>query len=306
MPPARRVARRAAVRTAPTAAVVEAQRAPIQSVAEGRSKTLALCVFGDGGVGKTVLAGSSIDIPDVKKVLIVRPPIDHTDSITDPLVNEWVVNSWSDMDDVMVWARTSREADEYGWVWLDSLSLWQDQGLDDIWERVIEKKPHRAEYGLDKPEYGKNMLEIGRWCRHMVGSDRFHFGVTCHPRQASPTEDAEDDTMKLMPWVQGKNMPAKLVAMMNVVGYLHKEDVRGRRLRVLDLIEADQFYAKVGFPGWDTQRIVNPTMVKLTEALSASSKAAAKTVAGVTKTPTGSKSSRKPTTAAPRRARRAK
>jgi hypothetical protein len=96
--------------------------------------------------------------------------------------------------------------------------------------------------------------------------------------------------MKLMPWVQGKNMPAKLVAMMNVVGYLHKEEVRGRRLRALDLMETDKFYAKVGFPEWDMQRIINPTMAKLTEALAATSKDAAKTVGGAASSSTARKS----------------
>lgn len=245
---------------------------PIHSVAEGRSKTLAVCIYGTPNIGKTTLVGSC---QIMGKTLIVRPPVDHTDSITDKNVDEWVVKTWSDMDDVMAWARGSREAEAYEWMWLDSLSLWQGQGLDDIWERLIAKKPHRAEYGLDKGEYFKNMTEIERWIRHMVGTPLFHFGVTCQTTQAASTGDEEDPQEKLMPLVQGKNMPTKICAMMNVVGYLNKAEIRTNRVRVLDLMETDKFYAKVGFPAWDTQRIVNPTMVKLVEALVTTSKEAA-------------------------------
>jgi hypothetical protein len=266
---------------------------PIHSVAEGRSKTLAVCVYGEPNIGKTVLVGTCAAMG---KTLIVRPPVDHTDSITDGTVDEWVVETWSDMDDAMVYLR-NEGGDKYEWVWLDSLSLMQDQLLDDIWERLIEKKPHRAEYGLDKAEYGKNMKELERWVRHMVGSPNFHFGVTCHPRQNPSTEDEDDPSDKLMPWVQGKMMPTKICGYMNVVGYMRMDKVRERRVRVMELIETDKFYARVGFPGWDTQRIVNPTMVKLVEALVETSKEAAETAKTTvsSKKTTGAATKRRPT-----------
>lgn len=241
------------------------------SVKEGRSKSLSLCIYGEPGIGKTVIAGTAADLG---KTLILHPPVDHTDSINDDRVNEWVMNDWGEMDDALLWARTSEEARGYEWIWLDSLSLWQDQGLDDIWEQVILEKPHRARYGLDKQEYGINMLRIGRWVRHMVGCPHWNFGVTCHPRVTESNEDEEDPDEKLMPWVQGKMMAPKICGYMNVVGYLHWEEVGKTKTptRVLSLNSTKKYYAKDQFSCTDNGRIINPTMPKLIETIVASSK----------------------------------
>lgn len=249
---------------------------PIQSVSNGRSERLSICVYGEPGIGKTVLAGSCAELPGKNggkaKVLIVRPPVDHTDSIDNDDVDEWVVRDWAAMDDVLLYCRNDG-AEKYDWVWLDSLSLWQDQGLDDIWEQVINEKPHRARYGLDKQEFGINMGRIGRWVRHMVGCPDWHFGVTCHPRISPSTEDQEDPQEKLMPWVQGKMMAPKTCGYMNIVGYLHWETIRNRQVRVLDTNSSEKFYAKYAVthnnPLKDG-RLLNPTMPKLIEAINAS------------------------------------
>jgi hypothetical protein len=305
MPPPRRAARSSPVSATNQRAPVAVQRTiapamagpPIRSVADGRSQSLAVMIYAEPGDGKTTLVGSCADIVVAgvpSKVLIIRPPVDHTDSIANPEVDEWVVSSWAEMDDAMLYSRNGG-ASKYDWVWLDSLGLWQDHGLDDIWADVISKKPHRAEYGLDKGEYGRNMGRIGVWVRGMIGSPDFHFGLTCHPRQAASTEDEDNPNNKLMPYVQGKMMSPKICGYMNVVGYLHKEDLRGKRARVLELQETDKFYAKVGFHGWDTQRIINPTMPKLVDALKATGTDAADAV-DRKKTDPKASAKRKPTT----------
>lgn len=249
---------------------------PIQSVSAGRSKKLSICVYGDPGIGKTVLAGSCAELPgkngDNAKVCIIRPPVDHTDSIEDHNVDELVVSGWSEMDDALLYARNDG-ADKYDWFWLDSLSLWQDQGLDDIWEQVINEKPHRKRYGLDKQEYGINMLRIGQWIRHMVGCPHWNFGVTCHPRITESTEDEEDPQEKLMPWVQGKMMAPKVCGYMNIVGYLHWNKIRSHQVRVLDTVGTDKFYAKYAVTKHNplnNGRLLNPTIPKLVEAIAES------------------------------------
>jgi hypothetical protein len=259
---------------------------PIQSVSKGRSKTLSICVYADPGVGKTVLVGTCAELPGKNggkaKVLIIRPPVDHTDSIDNEEVDEWVVTDWASMDDALLYCRNDG-AGLYDWVWLDSLSLWQDQGLDDIWDKLIEEKPHRAKFGLDKGEYGVNMHRIGVWIRHMVGCPHWHFGVTCHPRVGPSTEDEEDPQEKLMPWVQGKMMAPKICGYMNIVAYLHWDTVRKHEVRVIDTNSSEKFYAKYAVTKDNplaSGRLINPTMPKLMEAI-ATTRAYNLTKAGV-------------------------
>lgn len=232
----------------------------IQSVSKGRSKRLTVIVYGEPSAGKTVLAGTSPG-----RVLIVRPPTDNTDSIFDESVKEWIVESWSDMDDVLLYLRHDG-ATLFEWIWLDSISLMQDQTLDDIWEMTIREKPARARWGLDKAEYGINMMRLARWVRHMKGSPgTWNFGITAHPQMLSVAEhdEAED---KLMPWIQGKNMSPRICGYANVVAYL---EVRTGGTRRLHVDATDKFYAKSYQPVRDgiapgkPRFIDNPTMPKL-------------------------------------------
>lgn len=245
---------------------------PIMSVRNSRSKTLAVCAYGEPGIGKTRFVGSSAELG---RTLILRPPVDHVDSIVDHDPDNWVINDWAEMDDALMYLRNDGR-DLYDWVWLDSLSLWQDQGLDDIWEKLIIEKPHRARYGLDKQEYGINMMRIGRLIRHMVGCPYWNFGVTCHPRITESNEDEEDPNEKLMPWVQGKMMAPKVCGYMNVVAFMHWADVgRGdkkRQVRVLDMNSTSKYYAKDQFDAVEGGRMIQPTMPKLVEAITSSSK----------------------------------
>lgn len=235
---------------------------PIQSLGSQESNKISILIYGNPGIGKTrMFAGAS---GKLGRTLIIRPPVDHTDSIRDTSnIDEWVVRSWSDMDDALIYCRTEG-ARKYDWVWLDSVSLWFDQGLDDIWEATIARKPERKTFGLDRPEYGINMERTGMWVRHMVGCPDWHFGMTAHVSQRESTENRLEPDPKLMPYIQGKNMPPKLCGYMNVVGYLHWEEV-GRaktKTRVLSLNENDSWYAKDQFDSTEDGRIINPDIVK--------------------------------------------
>lgn len=245
---------------------------PIRNVSKGKSHTITMGLYGEPGIGKTRLVGSC---GALGRTLILRPPIDHTDSIIDTNnVDEWVINDWAEADDALMYCRTEGAA-IYDWVWLDSLSLWSDQGIDDIWEQLIHDKPHRARWGLDKGEYWLNMQRIQRWIRHMVGCPDWHFGFTAHVERARVSENEEDDTEKLMPYIQGKNMASKMCAYTNIVGYMHWEKVgrSGTEARVLSLDSTSEFYAKDQFNTTDNGRMVNPTMTKIAEGIVAHNKA---------------------------------
>lgn len=229
----------------------------------GRSQHVRLCVHSDPGAGKSRLAGTSPG-----KVLLLRPPFEYVDSIIATgasTAEEWIINDWDEMNEALDYLR--HDGAEWDWVWLDSISLWQDAGLDDIWETVIAEKPARARYGLDRQEYNINMTRLARWVRHIVGPDLFHFGVTAHSEPlASPDKDEDGDPIvKLMPWVQGKQMANKICGYMNLVTFLEvQRDEQDKLVRILHTTSTDVWYGKNQFDkGGDDWAIHKPTMTGL-------------------------------------------
>jgi hypothetical protein len=235
-------------------------------------------IFGAPGVGKTRLIGSSAE---VGPTMIIRPPTDHTDSVRPQdkeRIEERVSRDWNDMYELLDELRMGGWPDkkilkEYpagaqAFGWLDSISGWQDFGLDDLFESAVNRKPSRKDYGPDQGEYGINMFRIGAWFRHIVGPDLFNFGFTAWTAQLkSPDLDEDGDpTEKLMPWVQGKNMSPKLCGYMNMVAYL---DQAKSGKRILHVNSTDTYYAKDQFDALMDKggKMVEPTMAKLWRAI---------------------------------------
>jgi hypothetical protein len=226
-----------------------------------------ILVFGHPGSGKTRLIGTG---PTGNKTLILAPPTDHRDSIRGIDMDEWVIRSWAEMLEAQEFLRENNGGG-YDWVWLDSISLFQDTGLDDIWTDVIARKPDRARYGLDKAEYGVNMFRLGQWIRYMVGAEVVNLGITAHPFEMDNpfVEDMDEAEAILMPYVQGKNMATKICGYMNVVGYMRpvKDKKTGNYRRVLSVELTERWYGKDQFNAFPNGRMVDPTIPKIMAAI---------------------------------------
>lgn len=233
-----------------------------------QSKSIKMLVNARSGWGKTRLLGSSPG----ENNLIIRPPIDYNDSILPADRKRWqelVAKDWTAMEEVFEYLR--HEGDKHDWVWFDSISGYQDIGLDDIWENLIIEKPHRKKYGLDKGEYGINMQRLGRWVRDVAtlsDSGMFNFGMTAWPAELSPNPEDSEVEEKMMPWVQGKNMSMKMCGYMNIVAF---GDYTAKGSRILRFMESEHIYAKCQFDGTDAPgsvrdlgyKMVNPSMPKV-------------------------------------------
>lgn len=236
-----------------------AKPAAIQPVSE--SSKVCFLLYGPPGCGKTRLIGESSS-----RTLILRPPTDHTDSIRTVGAEEWIITDWAEMNNAHEYARHDGATD-FDWIWLDSISLFQDSGLDDIWDGVTAEKPHRLKHGLDKGEYGVNMWRLGQWVRHMVGIPGFNFGITAHPAEL---EHPITGKLKFQPWVQGKNMSTKVQGYMNIVAYMEVvEQEEGKERRVLRTAGTNQYEAKDQFDCFPGGRLVDPTMDKIEAAIKA-------------------------------------
>jgi hypothetical protein len=155
----------------------------------------------------------------------------------------------------------------YDWVWFDSISAYQDIGLDDLWQIIIDEKPARKRYGLDKGDYWINMQRLGRWVRDMAtlsDTGAFNFGITAWPAELSPSPEDEEIDRKMMPWVQGKNMAMKVAGYSNIVAF---GTVTPKGTRRLQLNETEHIYAKDQYDSTEKGYMLNPTMPKLIAAI---------------------------------------
>lgn len=232
------------------------------------SGSIKIFLFAPYGWGKTRLLGTSPG-----KGLIIRPPVDYVDSMNQDdkkRFKQWVVHDWSEMDDVEMHLRHEGK-DLYDWVWFDSISAFQDIGLDDLWDTIIIEKPHRKRYGLDKGDYWINMQRIGRWVRNVAtisDAGDFHFGITAWPAELPPSPEDPEAEKKQMPWVQGKNMATKIAGYSNIVAF---GDYTKKGSRIVHFRESERCYAKCQFdtrngPGTVSgmgYKMLSPTMPKI-------------------------------------------
>jgi len=243
-----------------------------------RQGKASVILFAVPGAGKTRLIAGG------KKTLIIRPPSDHVDSVDfDNDCEEIVVENWAEMFEAEHYVMTEGWK-KFDWVWLDSLSLFQDYGLADVLDDAIARKPERAiekgglmvvEHGPDKGEYRTNMDRVAKFVREMQAlaeEDKFHFGMTAHPFEwYDPVRD--DDVWA--PWIQGKNMIPKICGYMNMVLYLETKNRKGKPPAQCLYSQAEGIYGKDQyqcFPELKSGKrgLVNPTMTKLTAAIEGS------------------------------------
>jgi hypothetical protein len=168
------------------------------------------------------------------------------------------------MDDVTLHLR--QDGAQYDWVWLDTMSGWNDVGLDDIWADVLAQHPHRRKASFDRSEYKVNMDRISQWIRSAIGCQNFHFGFTAWPFEMDdPFED--DGGTILMPYVQGKGMPQKLVGYLNFAGYLEVKENSETSWRRLHVNHTKKAYVKDQFNAFPKGYVDNPTLPKIVNAI---------------------------------------
>jgi hypothetical protein len=249
----------------------------------GASAKINMLLHADMGTGKTSFIGSG---GKEMKILIMRSAIDHVDSILDSGCQQMLVRNWEDIFEGLEYVRHS--GNEWDWFWMDSISLLQDIGLDDVYEGVLDRKgpvgsqarAAREAFGPDKGEYGVNMWRLAQFFRHIIGAGMVNLGITAHSFWWEPNDPRDELTPScLWPWIQGRNMPSKICGMMNVVGYmeLQTREVRGRKrtVRVIHTNKTDRYYAKCQFKLPDGSSvfgngdIVNPTLPDVHKAIMA-------------------------------------
>lgn len=233
-----------------------------------------LC-FSFPGWGKTSYEGQAPE--DGHPTLLIRSSLDLMPArILKSGAKMYTADTWESMDRILDYCRMTPDPFPYEWVWWDNISTAQDKLLDDIWDATVIAYPRRAVKtiagGKDRGEYWRNAERIQEWVRHMVGVNRFHFGIGAHPTEGQhPTNDEGGFVLK--PYVQVKNMTEKICGYMNQVCFLEvaeDDDDADKRIRTLHFRENARFYAKDQYDAFlPSGKLVDPSIDKVMRAVAA-------------------------------------
>lgn len=224
-------------------------------------------IYGDPGVGKTPMIATGEDtlILDADNGTVSA-------GILGSSAKRKRITDWDDMEEAKEYMRMEGYK-KYKWWWLDSVTLFQDRGLDHIMEVLTAAKAHRHRWAPDKGEYGQNMNRLMIWLREAVEIPT-NFGMTAHVMRTEVEEitgEGESEYHTLyMPHVQGKNMPGKVCGEMNVVGYMYaKQKEDGRIVRYLRVSGDEYHYCKdrFGALGNSNGVMVSPSIPKIEQAI---------------------------------------
>lgn len=162
-----------------------------------------LLIYGDSGVGKTVLAGSDDD------VLFIAPEDNGTLSAKrfGSTARKWKIHGWDDIVAAYNWLY-SLDPIPFNWVVLDSLTEMQDMCMRKILEEGIELNPSRDP---DTPQLQDWIPYQNRFMRLVKAFNSLDVNVLYTALQME--EETEDGEIVVLPMMQGKGTQyAKKVA----------------------------------------------------------------------------------------------
>jgi hypothetical protein len=122
-------------------------------------------IYGSYGAGKTLLAGSATEVPEMRKVLFLDIE-GGTFSLkhSHPDVDVLRITGWNQMADIYKELKAGL-AGEYNTLVVDSLTEAQYFNMSEIMRQLVESKPERNEDVPDLREWGINQTQIKKFIR---------------------------------------------------------------------------------------------------------------------------------------------
>jgi hypothetical protein len=187
---------------------------------QNRSKYLNLLVYGDSGVGKTTLAGSADEVPELRPVIVIDNE-GGTESLVRsyPEVEHVRVTTWREMQ--AVYDELHRGNHGYQTVVLDSLTEIQKFNMFQIMADLVAEKP---EMDPDVPgirEWGRNLEQMRRFVRGFRDLPM----NTIFTALSKKDKDMQSGKVEIMPSLSGK-MATEISGLLDIVCYMYVKQVK--------------------------------------------------------------------------------
>lgn len=197
-----------------------------------------LLVYGEPGAGKTVLAGSADDVPELRKVLVIDVE-GGTYSLknTYPDVETVRVQTWKELQDV--YNELHRGDHDFQTVVLDSLTEIQKFSMYNIMADLIKAKPDMDPDIPGMREWGKNIEQIRRFVRGFRDLPM----NTIFTALAKSDKNPRTGITTKKPYLSGK-LADEVAGFLDVVVYLYQKEHDGEQKRLLLTGATEEVVAK--------------------------------------------------------------
>lgn len=209
----------------------------VETVSE-RLTFINMLIYGNSGVGKTVLSASADAVPEMRPVLFIDIE-GGTFSIRDryPEVEVVRVETWNDMQ--KVYDALLMEEHDYKTVVLDSLTEIQKFSMYNIMNFLTKKDPDRDPDVPGMREWGKNIEQIRRLVRAFRDLP-IHTIITA---LAKSDKDAKTGVITVKPSLSGK-LADEVAAFVDIVGYQYVKVMDSELRRFMLTSATDRQIAK--------------------------------------------------------------
>jgi len=184
-------------------------------------------VYGESGAGKTTLAGSADDVPEMRRVLILdieggtlslRSRYPNVDSVR--------IKSWVDMQNV--YNELYLDNHGYNTVVLDSLTEIQKMSMDEIMRKLVKEHEDRD---ADVPGIREWNINIEQ-TRKFVRLFRDLPINTIFTALSKTDKNPRNGTTRTKPYLSGK-VADEVAGFLDIVSYLYTKEVDGEQRRML-------------------------------------------------------------------------
>jgi len=186
-----------------------------------------MLVYGDSGVGKTTLAGSSDDVPEMRRVLFLDIEGGML-SLKDfyPDVESIRIKSWSDMQ--LVYDELYAGNHGFNTIVIDSLTEVQKMSMDKIMKRLVEEHQERD---ADVPGIREWNINIEQ-TRKFVRAFRDLPVNTIFTALGKTDRNQMTGAIRRKPYLSGK-VADEVAGFLDIVAYLYNIEHEGDNIRAL-------------------------------------------------------------------------